>query len=323
MAQQTAQETLGVEQRRRFKRDGFLVLRDALEDDTVTRARDALWEAIPEDRDDPASWFARDGDHDEILHRGSGSQSGENLPTVEPFEQLFRDVYPYAEALVGPDRLADPGERPAEYCLHGGHLMSSRHGGESVVEHDGAVGPILQYPSDLEDPLEEPFDYTEQRHVDGGTGPYAEGTDVEYLPFTIAMAIYFDEVVPRGGGFTVWPGSHRKTAGYFQNHSYGEYMDDYPEVHSDLELGPAHEITGEAGTLVLWHHNIVHGAAPNHADRIRMAGFQRIARSDIGDIRQSALSDPWLQYDALRDVESVQHAEYGVYPPQTGPGRGE
>jgi hypothetical protein len=305
---------LSEEQKRRFKRDGFLVVRDAFDEGLIEEARAVLWDAIPEDRDDPESWFARDGDHDEILHRGSDSRSGENLSTVEPFEQVFRDIYPYAEQLVGEDVLAAPDERPAQYTLHGGHLMASREGGDSVVDHDGAVGPILQYPSNLDDPLERPFDHTDGRHVDGGTGPYAtEDDDVEYLPFTIAAAVYFDEVVPRGGGFTVWPGSHRKVPRYFEDRSYGDYIASDTDMLEELGVDPPHEIDGDPGTLVLWHHNIAHGAAPNHSDRIRMAGFQRIARTDIDEIGQRGLSDPWLQYPAIRDLDPVHHRSYDTF----------
>jgi len=293
------------QQQRRFKRDGFLVLRGVLDADTIEAAQDALWAAIPEDRDDPAAWRARDGDHDEIFHRGSESQAAADLPTVAPFERLFRDVYPYAEALVGEDRLAGPDERPAEYCLHGGHLLASREDGTPVVDHEGAIGPILQYPRDLDDPLDAEYDYREAWHVDGGTGPYAVGADVEYLPFTVAAAVYFDDVHPRGGGFTVWPGSHRRTAEFFADHSYGDYAGADRDVLADLGPGPGFEITGEAGTLVLWHHNVIHGAAPNHTDRIRMAGFQRIARTDIDEIRQRGLANPWLQYDAIREDEAL------------------
>jgi hypothetical protein len=307
----TATHTLTAEQCRRFKRDGFLVLRGVLDEDLIARAREALWAAIPEQRTEPATWFERDGDHDEIFHRGSSSESARRLSTVEPFERLFRAVYPYAEQLVGEGLLADPDERPAEHCLHGGHLMASRDGGASVVAHDGAIGPIVQYPRALRDPLAAPFDYAATRHVDGSTGPYADES-VEYLPFTIAAAVYFDEVVPRGGGFTVWPGSHRITSRYFATHSYGEYIAD-SGVLDGLPLGPAHEITGGPGTLVLWHHNIVHGAAPNHSDGIRMAGFQRIARSDIGDIGQRGLAAPWLQYDAIRDLQPVYHDDYDTF----------
>jgi len=290
-----------------FKRNGFLVIRDAFDRDLVDEAREVLWDAIPEDPDDPESWFARDGDHDEILHRGSSTQAGGNLSTVEPFEELFRDVYPYAEELVGEDVLAAPDEQPAEYCLHGGHLMASREDGGSVVDHDGAVGPILQYPSDIRDDAHAEFDSHEKWHVDGGTGPYVTDDDVDYLPFTIAAAVYFDDVEPRGGGFTVWPRSHRRIPEFFSEHDYADYIAADEDPLEDLDLDPGIEITGGPGTLVLWHHGIVHGASPNHSERIRMAGFQRIARKDIAELGEDGLSDPWLHYDAIRDLDPAVH----------------
>jgi hypothetical protein len=302
--------SLTTAERRRFKRNGFVVIDDAFDRELIAEARDALWDAIPEDRDDPESWFERDGDHDEILHRNSESDSASRFSNVAPFESIFRTVYDYAEDLVGEGELARPDERPAEYCLHGGHLMTSRADGDPAVDHDGAVGPILQYPSDIRDDAHEPFDYRNGWHVDGGTGPYAtDDESVEYLPFTVASAVYFDEVVPRGGGFTVWPRSHRLTEEYFEDHTYGDYVAD-PDALRDLEPGPAFEVTGGPGTLVLWHHNIIHGAAPNHSERIRMAGFQRIAHRDIADIGQSGLSDIWKMYPALDDIEPVHHDPY-------------
>jgi hypothetical protein len=288
-----------------FKRNGFLVIDEGIDPDLCREAREHLYDIIPEGRDDPASWAERDGDHDEILHRNSESDTAERFSEIGLFEQMFRDAYPYAEQLVGEDVLAAPDERPMEYCLHGGHLMASREDGDSALSHDGAVGPILQYPSDLDDDLSEPFDYTDGRHVDGGSGPYSD--EIDYLPFTIAMAVYFDDVEPRGGGFTVWPRSHRRMAEYF---STVEGRGNYSDVIDDLGLGPGVEVTGGPGTLVLWHHNIAHGAAPNHSERIRMAGFQRIARTDMAEIGTDGLADPWLQYPAMRDLDPAFHDSY-------------
>lgn len=306
----TNQHTLTDTQKLRFKRNGFLAITDALNEGDIAEAREHLYDIIPEDPRDPSSWASRNGDHDEILHRGSESDTASRFTNVEPFERLYRQVYDYAEQLVGTDVLAAPDERPAEHCLHGGHLMTSRENGTPAVAHDGAIGPILQYPSDITDENENVYDYRERRHIDGSTGSYVIGNpDIEYLPFTIACAVYFDNVEPRGGGFTVWPGSHRKTEQYFQNHTYGDYMNDQDTLES-LNPGPEFEITGGPGTLVLWHHNIIHGAAPNHSERIRMAGFQRIAAENIDEIRQSALSDLWKMYPAMQDITPVFHDNY-------------
>jgi hypothetical protein len=54
----------------------------------------------------------------------------------------------------------------------------------------------------------------------------------------------------------------------------------------------------------------MHGAAPNHSERIRMAGFQRIAAKNIGKIRQDGLSDIWKMYPAMQDVRPAIHDDY-------------
>lgn len=62
-----------------------------------------------------------------------------------------------------------------------------------------------------------------------------------------------------------------------------------------------------SGTLILSHHNVIHGAAPNHSKRIGMAGFQRFAHRDVETIGQSGLSDIWKTYPNLRDIGPIHH----------------
>jgi hypothetical protein len=54
----------------------------------------------------------------------------------------------------------------------------------------------------------------------------------------------------------------------------------------------------------------MHGAAPNHSERIRMAGFQRIAAKNIGEVGQSGLSDIWKMYPAMQDITPAFHNDY-------------
>jgi ectoine hydroxylase-related dioxygenase (phytanoyl-CoA dioxygenase family) len=131
---------------------------------------------------------------------------------------------------------------------------------------------------------------------------------VTAYPTADGIAIYFDSVKPGGGGYTVWPGSHLALAEYFEEHTYEEYIADQ-DVLSELDLGPPFEISGEAGDLVLWHHNLVHAAGPNIGDRIRMASIGRFLIDDplekMGEEFMSegdGLGDPWAQYPALQDI---------------------
>jgi ectoine hydroxylase-related dioxygenase (phytanoyl-CoA dioxygenase family) len=62
--------TLTESQKRSLKRNGFLVLRDAIGEELCAAARDAVWEVVPEDWDGPdprtcfgkwPSWRGRSG----------------------------------------------------------------------------------------------------------------------------------------------------------------------------------------------------------------------------------------------------------------------
>lgn len=275
-------------QKQRFKRNGFIVVRDAVDDDTVESALETVWEGLPVDRDDPESWKGR--------NEGSDIP---DVPTFESFERLAREVFPYAEALVGEGALAPPNDPPLEYSHHAGTLVGE--------DHDGMLSPHISYPREETDWLARETE-NQGYHVDGYAPDDRFGEDVNYLPLTIGTAVYFDDVVPGGGGFTVWPGSHLKTAEYFTSHSYPEYIENQ-EVHLDLDIGSPFEISGEAGDLVLWHHNLVHTAGPNVSDRIRMAAIGRFLHEDILGVMGEdfpetgeGLGEPWKQYPALQDT---------------------
>lgn len=274
-------------QRREFKRNGFVTIRDAVDNEITESALETVWEGLPVDRDDPESWKGR--------NRGSDIP---DVPSFEPFERIAREVFPYAESLVGDGALAPPSEPPLENCHHAGTLV-----GEA---HDGILSPHINYPREETD-WQARATENQGSHVDGYAPTDRFGEDVNYLPLTIGAAVYFDEVKPGGGGFTVWPGSHLKTAEYFSSHTYAEYIEEQ-DVLDDLDLGPPFEIAGESGDLTLWHHNLVHTAGPNLGERIRMAAIGRYIHADILEVMGEdfpntgdGLGDPWSQYPELQE----------------------
>jgi hypothetical protein len=281
---------LSESQKREFKRNGFVTIRGAVDPDLCQRARETVWEGLPVDRDDPESW--------------KGMNQGSDIPDIastDPFEEFARVVFPYAEALVGEGILAPPGEPPVEVSHHAGATVGG--------DHDGMISPHISYPREDED-----SSWTEREtqnqgaHVDGYAPDDRFGEDINYMPMTVGTAVYFDTVQPGGGGFTVWPGSHLVLSEYFEDHTYEEYVSEQ-DVLSELDLGAPFEISGQAGDLVLWHHNLVHAAGPNVSDRIRMASIGRFLIDDpieeMGEefmAEGDGLGDPWAQYPALRDV---------------------
>lgn len=276
-------------QKQEFKRNGFVTIRNAVDPVLCQRAREVVWEGLPVDRDDPESW--------------KGRNQGSDIPDIastEPFEELARVAFPYAESLVGEGELAAPAQPPVEVCHHAGATVGP--------DHEGMLSPHISYPRDDEDrSWVERETENQGAHVDGYAPDDRFGEDINYMPLTIGVAVYFDSVKPGGGGFTVWPGSHIALGKYFETHTYEEYIADQ-DVLTELDLGPPFEISGEPGDMVLWHHNLVHAAGPNLGDRIRMASIGRFLIDDplekMGDEFMSAgegLGDLWAQYPALQE----------------------
>ena len=71
----------------------------------------------------------------------------------------------------------------------------------------------------------------------------------------------------------------------------------------DLELpeGP-HQIVGNAGDVVLTHHQIVHSAAPNAASDIRYAAIFRLRHVDCADNGYDAYTDIWKEWPGVQEA---------------------
>lgn len=85
---------------------------------------------------------------------------------------------------------------------------------------------------------------------------------------------YLDDVPPRSGGFTVYPGSHRIM---FRAHRFEANWSPLPEFRDAMrrvvaEIEPV-EFAGEKGDVIFWHGRTVHSAGVHMGDSIRWAVF--------------------------------------------------
>lgn len=83
---------------------------------------------------------------------------------------------------------------------------------------------------------------------------------------------YLDDVPPRNGGFTLYPGSHRIM---FRAHLFESNWSPLSTFRSSLrrvvaEIQP-YEVVGEAGDVIFWHGRMVHSMGMHAGDRIRWA----------------------------------------------------
>lgn len=262
---------LSEDQRRRFARDGYLRIEAGVGAGLVADAREEVWDAVPEDPEDAESLV------------GVGSRTPD-VPAPEPFATINERLHEHAAELVGDDLLAPDGP---------------------------GMQLALRYPRALR--LDEYHDRRpDAGHLDG-YGPGFRETG-EYSPFTVAVVVYLDDVAERGGGFTVWPGSHWVAADYFEDHAlaapgYGGVL---PAIDDDGGWDrdrPLHhqlrsrELSGDAGTVVLWHNQLVHAAGVNQSDAVRMAGIKRFSREGVEGTVEAAATDPFAFWDGVPDLD--------------------
>ncbi len=142
----------------------------------------------------------------------------------------------------------------------------------------------------------------EQRgHLDGmGTGTNGMPKGVYRRGFTCFAVIYLADVPePFSGNFTVWPGSHRFFENYFKREGLEVLSEGTPRVN--LPEGPD-MITGNAGDLVLAHHQMIHGAGPNASPNIRYAAIARLRHVNCDKNGNDCFLDIWREFPRVREA---------------------
>ena len=138
-------------------------------------------------------------------------------------------------------------------------------------------------------------------HLDGmGNGKNGMPKGVYRRGFTAFAVIYLGDVPePFCGNFTVWPKSHQFFEDYFNSEGVEVLEDGTPSL--DLPEGPD-MITGEAGDLVLAHHQIIHTGGPNASPNIRYAAIARLRHVDCEENGNDGFTDIWREYPGVRAV---------------------
>lgn len=268
-------------ERRAFARNGFLVLDDLLSRERVDDAHGAVVDAMDADPDDP----------EQVI--GAGYEVAVEGADQAPFTAIAENLFPAAEALVGEGVLAPPGS------------------GMQVA---------LNFPDeDAAAPVHGP------KAVEGHLDGYAAfDENPEVTTFQLGAAVYLDDVGPRDGGFTVWPGSHRVAANYFEDHALeslggkpdnsqlpamGDEPGEWDYERRLHEQSDPYEISGDAGTVVLWHGLLTHAAGINTGEGVRMAAISRFSREDQDEVRRDAARSLFEYWPAMAGVPLVAGGE--------------
>jgi hypothetical protein len=188
-----------------------------------------------------------------------------------------------------------PGNHPAlRATLHESPIfaMAKEMVGKDLLAEGANPGPALVYPTGKEQ-----WSLSQHGHLDGYYTPTNGVPEGTVGTFTIGATIYVEKVEHRGGGFTVWPGSHAAAAAYFKTHSLLSLNGGDPS--NAFDSGAAVEITGAAGTVCFWHGQLVHTGSQNCSRTIRMALIARMARQDLNDSRFETPDDMWHDWEGM------------------------
>ena len=261
-------------QRQEFHRNGFLVVENGVDRSLAERGREAVWAGIEEDSDDRATWNGE-----------NRSVSPEDTPDEDAFEAINDRLFEYAEAMVGEGRLSYESEAGAQLALR-------------FPREEALTDPEAPQLSDVES------------HVDGTLD--VEDGEGDIVPHTINGVAYLDRVQPYGGGFTAWPGSHREVCRYVEDHPIQAVKGGIPAPDGDGGWSDGRmrdavfdplELTGDPGTVVLWHGRLEHEGGINlRSGTLRMAHIKRFFHQSAQELQAKAPGEPYLGWDAMADV---------------------
>ena len=93
------------------------------------------------------------------------------------------------------------------------------------------------------------------------------------IPFATQGILYFTDTSANQGAFELVPGFHRGIESWLDG------LGDADPRQVDLSA-EAQRIAARAGDLIIWRHELPHGASPNSADRPRMAQYMTMYSPD-------------------------------------------
>src|SRR5215475_12358060 len=124
--------------------------------------------------------------------------------------------------------------------------------------------------------------------------------DGSALPFKVGIAAYLEDVPEHGGGFNVWPGSHRTlfyecmtNSSSFKNKKARGFRTRVKEISKTEPV----EITGGAGDVILYHFCLMHAAGinliPGHVRQAVFCNYRtKVCRMDAP--RPDNIWDGWV-----------------------------
>ena len=277
---------LNQEQLSFFKANGYLIIPKILDSVLCKKARDLLWSSLPKEaninREDPSTHIGPFTEKDlkqDVTNLRQGYKW--QLRSIGTNQLMIDLVYSetlqqIAEDLLGKDTLVKPKVGGKTMGQHG----AAWPGGpvDPALDNEGSRGiyATLPYGGKEKEP-----DYC---HTDGH-------------PFNLSLVGLIDDVLPNGGAFKVWPGSHKRLYPTFQMQydqpriPYYEHLPSFKgiihsseyekEIQKIMEDTTPVDCWGSKGDVIIWHHRLAHMAGHNYSNKIRFSVLYDFIKKDL------------------------------------------
>jgi hypothetical protein len=250
-----------------FKKKGYLIKRRVMDENLMARARERLWENAPPEVDcnDPDTWV---GPIKRYNEEGTGNRGSE-------YSWKYKGIG--GEDWIVRMLATDPSIwGMAEQLLGEGNLV--------VPERIRGIYCLL------------PEGNIPQRPVTCHTDAH---------PFHLGVVGYIDDVPPNGGGFWVWPKSHRTF--YYDYHTQhgNEQTEQYEKHVAFFNQQPYVDCHGGAGDIIFWHHRLGHSAGHNRSKRIRKAVLYDFCKKDLEKTTdEPPCEDMWRDWHGIHQIDA-------------------
>jgi hypothetical protein len=124
--------------------------------------------------------------------------------------------------------------------------------------------------------------------------------------FTLLVGLILsDQTADDMGNLHAWPGSHRASADYARRHGVDAFVS---AVLSNEAMPPVDfsggsvQIHGAPGDVVFAHYLLAHNSGGNMSDVVRRTLYMRLRRAGHEDRWRTFLTDPWADFDGVRQA---------------------
>ena len=262
---------LSPEEIEHFKEHGFIVKRGLIDPADLERVADCVWSAadklgFPFDRNDPATY---------TLAKEHGL-----FPQTEP-KHTYHDGAGIPNYFAG--KSGGWTWRHYTPCTEDWFLeRTARHANvQGVVQQ--LIGTNVR-PSQRCRGFYVVFPRASDTDPVGGLSAHTDGVASQ-----LNCMIYAADCPPQGGGFTLWPGSHRSCYYHMETEYNMEPKAGYNELLAEIKatVTPI-EIAGEAGDCCFWHPRAIHSAGVNTSSQLRI-----VVPCDFQQDRPTELHPPY------------------------------